>query len=241
MLSRVAFLEQLQELGLRPGMTVMVHAGLRELGPVEGRAAGIISAILEALGPEGTMVMVLGADPDEPFDALHTEVDIEDFGVLAETFRTYPGTRVSDHAASRYAAHGPKAAALIDDPPLHHYHGPNSTLQRLVNDGASILRFGADEDTITLTHYAEYLAEIDGKRSVRVRYERADTGEQWLDSLDDNWGVKHWEGGDYFEQIYFDYLDAARARVGPLGACQAELIDAGDFLAFAKAWMELNL
>jgi len=43
---------------------VMVHASLRALGPVEGGAVGVIDAVLESVGPLGTMVMTLGARDD---------------------------------------------------------------------------------------------------------------------------------------------------------------------------------
>ena len=230
---------QLRDLGLRSGALVMVHASLRAVGPVEGRAGGLIDAILDVIGPDGTMVMALGADADEPFEAQRTEVDIEDMGVLAEVFRTHPGTRVSDHAASRWAASGPLAPALLRDPPLHDYHGPGSLLERFVARGGVVLRLGADVDTMTLTHLAEYRARVPDKRRVRIRYVRADVGEQWIESLDDTDGIV--EDGDYFEQILIDFIAAGRARRGAVGRCQAELLDGQEFLQFAVDWMEREL
>lgn len=227
---------QLHDLGVRPGDVLMVHASLRAVGPVANGAAGLLSALTAALGLEGTLTMMLGADPDDPFDAQQTPVDVEDMGWLAETFRTSEGVRVSDHAAARWAARGPLAGALIDSPPLHDYHGPQGTLQRLVDHGAKVLRLGADPDTLTLTHLAEYHARLPHKRRVRLRYVRADSGVQWIESLDDTDGIVDVAG--YFEGVLATFLAQRRAATGPVGQCTAELIDARGFIDFAVPWLE---
>ena len=233
--------KDLRNLGLAPGQVVMVHASLRKLGPSDLGARGVIEALLHSIGKHGTMLMVLGAVPDVPFDALHTPVDVKEMGVLAEVFRTFPGVKLNDHASDRFAAVGPHASHLIDDPPLHDYLGPDSPLDRLVECDGFVLRLGADMDTVTLTHLAEYKAKLPHKRRVRRRYERADIGEQWIESLDDNQGIVDWPCGDYFSQILIDFLASGAARVGQVGSCTAEFFKAAPFLAFATRWMEANL
>jgi aminoglycoside 3-N-acetyltransferase len=106
MLSIRELTRQLHSLGVRIGDVVMVHASLRAIGPVEGRALGLLDAVRGAIGPQGTLLMVLSALEGEPFDALRTPVDTADYGILAEVFRTFPGVQVSDHAADRFAALG---------------------------------------------------------------------------------------------------------------------------------------
>ena len=233
--------DALHELGVPAGKPLMVHAGLRKLGPVEGGADAVLDALEAVVGPAGTLLMALGADPDEPFDARDTEVDVEDMGILAEVFRQR--ATVNDHAAARFGARGPEAPALLEPIPLHDYHGPGSVLDRLVARGGSVLRLGADDDTITLTHLAEYLADVPNKRRVRLRYVRADIGEQWIESLDDTHGIVDGPDGidDYFPQIWIDYRDAGLARTGPVGDCTGELFDAADFLAWAVRWLETRL
>jgi aminoglycoside N3'-acetyltransferase len=177
---RSMLVKQLRSLGVTDGAVLMVHSSMRSVGPVEGGAEGMLSALLEAIHPGGTLLMVLSADEDEPFDALRTRVATEDMGILAEIFRTTPGVQVNDHAAARYGAFGPSAAALLRSTNLHDYHGPGSVLERLVSLGGFVLRLGANIDTVTLTHYAEYLAEIPAKRRVRLRYVRANSGSRAL-------------------------------------------------------------
>lgn len=240
--NRVADLAgQLRALGVTVGDVLMIHASMRRVGPVECGALGLIDALREAVGLPGTLLMVLSADESEPFDALRSPVDIEDMGVLAEVFRTYPGVSVNDHPADRFAAIGPEAGHLLEPTPLHDYHGAGSVLERLTALGGKVLRLGANPDTVTLTHYAEYLADVPDKVRVRRRYVRADIGEVWIESLDDSDGIATWDQGDYFPQVFLDYRASSAVRVGPVGRCEAELFDARSFVQFSVDWLNRHL
>lgn len=239
--SVATLVKQLETLGLRPGDVVMTHASMRQVGLLEHGAAGLIEAQRAVVGPEGTLLMILGADQSEPFDPLSTPVDIADMGVLAEVFRTFPGVCVSDHPADRFGAIGGRAAELLEPMPLHDYHGPGSPLERFTRLGGRVLRLGANPDTVTLTHYAEYLADVPEKIRVRRKYLRTDAGEVWIESLDDNDGIAQWPHGDYFSQIFLDYKASGRLAKSVVGRCCGELFDAQDFVSFAVQWMNREL
>ncbi|PCI77595.1 MAG: hypothetical protein COB20_07735 [SAR86 cluster bacterium] len=238
--TKETIIKQLEKLGLQNYSAVMVHTSMRKVGKLEGGANALIDALLQTLGPQGSLVMVLGANDDEPFDALTTEAD-EDMGVVPEMFREHSGVQVNDHAAARYAVHGPHAEFLLNPTQLHDYHGPGSVLDRLTELNGAVLRLGANTDTVTLTHLAEYLADVPDKRRVSLRYERADSGEQWINSLDDSDGIAEWSEGDYFPRILLDYLKTGIARIGLVGDSEAELFPATSFVEFAKEWIESNL
>jgi aminoglycoside N3'-acetyltransferase len=254
---------QLRALGLEQGALVMVHASLRRIGPVEGGAEGVIAAILEAVGSAGTMLMVLGAADDhawvnerpederaelladaKPFDALVTPA-APDVGTLAEVFRTYPGTLVSDHPEGRFAAHGRHATQLVADVPWDDYFGPRSPLERLVERDGMILRLGADRNTVTALHFAEYRCSVWPKRRVR-RHRLVATPEgpvvRPVECLDDELGIVDYPAGDdYFEDLLVDYLATGGAKEGTIGAAQAELLEAADLVAFGARWMDERL
>lgn len=240
MIRRKALDRDLVALGLRAGALVMVHSSLRRVGPVEGGADTLLDALLAVIGPAGTLVMVLGADDSEPFDAGRTPAE-EEMGILPEVFRLRPGTRVNDHAAARFGVHGPLADWLLTDIPLHDYHGPGSVIAKFTESGGDVLRLGANDDTITVTHWAEYLADIPHKRRVRIAYERADIGTQWIEGLDDSAGIVEWAHGDYFPQIWLDYRAAGYPAIGTVGNCLAELFPAVGFVEFARRWIETQL
>ncbi len=253
---------QLRVLGVRPGDLVMVHASLRRIGPVSGGADGVIDALDAAVGAGGTVLMVLGARDDlawvndrpeaerpallsdaVPFDDRTTPAD-PDMGVLAEVFRQRTGTLVSDHPEGRFGARGPLAAALVADVPWDDYYGPGSPLERLVQYGGKVLRLGADMDTLTVLHYAEYLAAVPDKRRVRRhRLVAAEGGAQLrvVECLDDNDGIVERPGEDYFITLLRAYLATGRASTGMVGQAGSELLDAADVVAFGAAWMGEHL
>jgi len=233
----------LRRLGVAAGDLVMVHASLRSLGPVEGGAEGLIDALGAAVGPEGTLLMTLGARDDAPFDCLVTAAD-PDMGALAEVFRQRVGTRVSDHPEGRFGASGPLADQLVHAVPWDDYYGPGSPLERLVEAGGRVLRLGADLDTLTVVHYAEYLVALPTKR--RVRRHPVLAGPQGreprvVECLDDEFGIVDHPGEDYFAVIMRSYLATGRASTGVVGRATSELIRAADVVCFAVAWMAEHL
>ncbi|MEW5853965.1 MAG: AAC(3) family N-acetyltransferase [Myxococcota bacterium] len=253
----------LQRLGVREGDTLMVHASLRALGPVEDRAAGVIRALDTALGPSGTFMMVMGAQNDwdwvnerpeeerpallanaEPFDALRTPAE-SDVSALAEVMRQTPGTRVSNHPEGRFGARGALAEHLLRDVPWNDYYGPGSPLERFMRADGKVLRLGADISTVTLLHYAEYLADVPSKRRVR-RYRRVlnehGTPEiRAVECLNDSEGIVAWDGEDYFGIILTEYLATGRAAQGVVGNARSELINGADLVAFGTQWMNKHL
>lgn len=236
----------------------MVHASLRRIGPVEGGTAGVIAALDEVVGPEGGVMMVLGADNDwdwvnerpevervalladaEPFDPLTTPAE-EDVGYLAEAFRTHAGTTVSDNPEGRFAARGALAGALLRDPPWDDYYGPGSPLEHLCELDGAVLRLGANPDTVTLLHYAEYLVPLAEKRRVtRHRRVLGPDGPRvrTVSCLNDSDGIVAWEGEDYFKLILEAYLAEGRGGRGPVGGAPSEFLDARDLVAFGVDWM----
>jgi aminoglycoside N3'-acetyltransferase len=257
--------QDLRALGVRPGDRLMVHASLRWIGPVVGRAAGIVAAIDAALGPQGTWLMVYGAQdahawvnerPEheragllvdaEPFDALSTPV-LPEVGVLAEVMRTTPGTVVNDNPEGRFGARGALAHAWLDEHPWDDYYGPGSALDRLVASGGQVLRMGADPDTVTVLHHAEYLADVpDTRRVRRHRLVATPDGPRIVvvECLDDEDGIvpdDRQPTEDYFAVILREFLASHPHATGRVGGAEAELLDAGALVRFGAAWMTEHL
>lgn len=258
----------LDALGVRAGDLLMVHASLRKLGfsradPGAGGADPVLDALDAAVGPDGTLLMVLGSEyemdwvnehPPEARAALLTGSRALDHrnapamgevGWLGEAFRRRPGTLLSANPSGRFGARGARAAELLADQPWNDYYGPGSPLDKLCAWGGRILRLGANDDTVTALHYAEYLADIPDKERVRWDYIVTGAGGEpehvWIDCLDDSHGIARWEGEDYFKMILKAYLAIGRHRQGLVGKARSELIDAADLVRFGARWMEANL
>jgi aminoglycoside N3'-acetyltransferase len=256
---------QVAALGVHRGDLLMVHASLRRLGPVESGARGVVEALDEVVGPDGTLLMILGAEnPHEwvnthpeseraglladapPFDT-STTAALKDVGVLAEVMRTMPDTLVNDHPEGRFASRGRLAHELLDGLPWNDYYGPGSALDRFACAGGRVLRLGADPDTVSVLHFAEYCADVPG--TLRVRRHRKVHGPSGpevavVECLDDEDGIVPAErqpSEDYFAIILREFLATGAAIVGTVGAARAELIDAAGLVEFGARWMTANL
>ena len=254
---------QLVALGVRAGDVVMLHASLRKLGlarsqGVQAGAEQLFDALEAAVGPSGTLLMVLGTEypldtvnlkpvaeraallaGSPPFDFLGAPV-LPEVGWVAEAFRRRPGTLVSNNPSGRFGARGARAEELLRDQPWNDYYGPGSPLERLCRAGGRILRLGADLETVTALHYAEYLAKLPVKRRTRWDYVLAQ-GHVFVECLDDMNGIVDWDGDDYFALITRAYLALGRHREGQVGQVRAELIEATDLVDFGARWMEQHL
>lgn len=245
----------LRGLGVAAGQTVMVHSSMNAVGNVMGGPNTVMQALLEAVSPEGTIMMYLGWEdipdfvpelPDAqrqliyahhpPFDPL-TARAVRDYGILVEVLRTWPGSQRSLNPEASMGAVGNKAAWLVQDHPLNFGYGVGSPLAKLVESGGQVLMLGAPLDTITLLHYAENSARFSPKRTVHYSCPIMRDGETvWVEVDDYDTGETH---ADYeFEQIARDYLASGKGRMAVVGSAPSYLFDAPDLVAFAVAWLE---
>jgi len=254
--------DDLRRLGVGDGDTLMVHASLRAIGPVVRGADGVLDAIESAVGPDGTVLMLLvpliehdwvNERPNDEREALLADVvpydpaaapAVSDVSYLAEVFRRRRGTRVTAHPSGRFGARGRRADELLRGQRWDDYYGPGSPLEQLCDVGGNVLRLGADPATTTVLHYAEYLADVPDKRRVRRHYRvlgAKGPEVRAVESLDNETGIADWRGEDYFAVILKAYVAAGRARLGNVGRAASALIDAGDIVAFGTRWMNRNL
>nr|WP_267298678.1 AAC(3) family N-acetyltransferase [Neokomagataea thailandica] len=168
--------QDLTNIGLKAGMTLMVHTALSRIGWGCGGAQTLIAALLDAIGPNGNLVMSAQSpqlsDPQHwsdppvpetwwetirqnhpPFDACQTPTSR--CGVVPEAFRLWPGTRRSSHPLVSLCAKGPAAEMLLADQPLHDPLGEASPLAKLEKLNALILMIGCGWETCTALHLAE--------------------------------------------------------------------------------------
>ena len=152
----------LLDLGVRPGAVLLVHSSLRSLGPLAGGPEAVISGLLEALGPRGTLLLpalsYVSVGPHQPiFDQLHSPSCI---GALPEYFRTRPASLRSLHPTHSVCGTGALAAELLaghelDSSPV----GPHSPFARLPGLQGQLLFLGCGMRPNTSMHGVEELAE----------------------------------------------------------------------------------
>jgi aminoglycoside 3-N-acetyltransferase len=155
-LTREQISEGLRRLGLRAGDVVMVHSSLSSLGRVGGGAAAVVSALLDVLGPAGTLVAPTFGTP-MPFDV---KTSPSGLGAITEAVRCWPGAVRSLHPTHSVAAIGARAQELTRD----HIASPTAAGRdtpygRLIEMGGKILLVGVDNDRSTTMHTLEEYVE----------------------------------------------------------------------------------
>lgn len=144
-------------LGLESGSRVVVHSSLNSLGHVVGGADTVVDALLDAVGPEGTVAVPTFTRYDEPYNP---DESPSTTGAVTEALRRRDEAVRSLHPTKSIAAIGPDAEALVADHEPLNSLGPGSPLHRLLERDGRILLLGVDHTTNSALHVAERLAGV---------------------------------------------------------------------------------
>jgi len=153
----------LTDVGLSLGDIVLVHSSLSAFGHVAGGADTVIDALLETVGPEGTVVVptfTWGPFHDAEkvvLDLLNTSVKAE-VGIIPETFRRRPEAKRSTHICHSVAAIGPHTDRVMGEGISS--FGAGSTFHRLYQLDAWCLFLGATFRACTELHAVEEYMQV---------------------------------------------------------------------------------
>jgi aminoglycoside 3-N-acetyltransferase len=253
-LSAAALAAELHRCGVREGQTVLVHLAMSKLGFVIGGAEAVLLALLAAVGPHGTLMMVAHSnDNTDPADWRHPPVpeawwqSIRDhtpaydplrtpsrgLGVVPELFRTWPRVLRSSHPAFSHAACGPQAAYLVAEHDLTEDCGDRSPVGKLYALDGHVLLLGVGHGNNTSLHLAETRAAFPGKRCIPGGSAMLVDGvRQWVPyqslELDD---------GD-FPAIGAAFEAAHGLAVQHINAAEVRFFRQRPLVDFAVGWME---
>lgn len=249
-------LSAFRDLGIQQGQSLIVHTSLSRIGYVIGGAQVIIEALLEAVGPEGTVMMPtqswknldpeIGVHPEVPeeywplireswpaYDKAVTPTNT--MGAVAEMFRQWPGAIRSDHPARSFTAWGKYARFLTADHDLSDIFGDGSPLGKMYELDGSVLLIGVGYDKNTSLHLADARAEYPGKRD-SIEHSAVMEG-----------GRRVWKA---YETLYVDgedladigaaFEDAHPVRITRLGGADLRLMPQRELVDFAVGWIERN-
>jgi aminoglycoside 3-N-acetyltransferase len=162
LVTRAMIAAGLARLGLRSGDVLFYHSSLSRFGHVEGGPDAVIDAMLDVLGPSGTLVapgftFSLKNKPNPVVDMLHSPSEV---GVISDALRRRPGVRRSRHLTHSVCAIGlpPRAAELTAEHSVTPC-GAASPFAKLLAWDARIAFFGCDQNANTCLHAVE--EEID--------------------------------------------------------------------------------
>ncbi len=178
--TRRGIVADLCALGVERGDTLLVHASLGAIGWVAGGARTVVSALREAVGGTGNIVVATSTESNsrtsrvhrsklvrmdpaqaraylESLPAFDPAVTPGETGAIAEAVRTRDGAVRSAHPQSSFAAVGPDAEYLMADHVLYCHLGEDSPLGKLCKlDTARVLLLGVGYQACSALHLAEY-------------------------------------------------------------------------------------
>ncbi len=206
-------------LGVRSGMVLMVHSSLPAFGEVEGGPETVIDALLEAVGPEGTLALPAFAYVGV-FDAAETPTTM---GAIAEGFRKRPGVTRSLHPTHSISVLGPRADFLtadhLADPSAIGTGSPWGKLASIPE--GHVLLLGVDQDRNTLLHHAEELVAAPYLQTIRAEYRDPVNGTVVVKQL-----CRF--PGPHRDFLGLDrlFLDGGAMRVGKIGSAVCRMMNA---------------
>jgi aminoglycoside 3-N-acetyltransferase len=253
-------LRDLQALGVEPGMTVMVHSSIKAVaggGYIVGGLPSVIHALMEAVTPDGTLVMPThtthNTDPagwshppvpaswvetirvEMPaFDPLRTPSQT---GRLTELFRTYPGVLRSRHPIGSCAAWGRHAAQIISGDPCLTDLGPEGPIGQVYALDGWVLTLGTRHHNNTSLHLAEHFATWEGKTPDITPSAMMLDGKRVLYTI-----RTESINSDDFDELgaAFEVAHPEGWRAGPVGAAYTRLLQQRPMVDFAVGWMSAN-
>ena len=160
-------IKTLTDLNIEKGDVLIVHSSFKSMGYVDGGAETVISAFLDVIGAEGTLVFptLVQQDFANAYKTWHMDKP-SDVGYLTEYFRKREGSLRSDQATHSVAACGKYAAYLTETHGHTHKRFGNmgdtpfsadSPWQKMYQMDAKTVLLGVDERKITFRHLAEYM------------------------------------------------------------------------------------
>ena len=157
--------EGLTSVGLNQGNVILVHSSLSSFGYVKGGAGAVIDALLETVGPVGTVVVpTFTGNPTDMeigveavFDVANSTVD-KTIGIIPEFFRRRRNAMRSLHICHSVAAIGPQAEYLMGEG-ISAY-GIGSSFARLHELDSWNLFLGCSFNSCTALHMPEEHLEV---------------------------------------------------------------------------------
>ncbi len=248
-ITRQRLRRDLERLGLAAGDVVCVHSAYGKVGYVVGGPRTVLDALLETVGPQGTVMMpTFTGDLSDPADwkypAIPPEMIAEvresmpgfnarlsparQMGVLAELLRHLPGAVRSPHPQSSFTAVGPLAAELCGRHPLDFRFGPQSPLGALVRNAGRVLMLGSPWNAASVFYLAD--CEMPDRCECRLASPvETDAGVTWSDYQD----LVYRQRG---HEAIVHLIERGMASRGAVGLADSVIFDAGAGVRETLRW-----
>lgn len=172
-----SLLNDFKNMGIKKGMTLIVHSSLSSIGWICGGPIAVIAALIEAVGDSGNIVMPSHSgdysepsywcDPEVPkkwhqvirdeMPAFNPKITpCRSMGIIAQTFVNYEGVIRSYHPQVSFSAYGKDKEFITNNHSLEYGLSENSPIARLYDLDANVLLLGVSYENNTSFHLSEY-------------------------------------------------------------------------------------
>ena len=238
-------LRDLENLGVRRGGLLFVHSSLSAIGRVHGGADAVADALLEALGPDGTLVVPTftyadphdfpdSIDPAWIFDPVSTRSGM---GAITNAVRMRSGSLRSVHLWHSVAAVGPLAQTVVtaDGKAWVSAWDETSPMAWVFDNGGIILLLGVPYQNLTAVHIWEVEFGV-AYRETRFVTRRTPLADGTLVPLASRVHARSdWHPGSDFNRMGERMEAAGLVAVGHVGNAVARLFTAADAHEMARA------
>ena len=252
--TRDSLLSDIRQLGLEAGDCVIVHSSLSSLGYVEGGAATVVGALMDAVTLDGAIVMpTQTAQFQYPTHRIPPVTDISQFkrlmaetpvfdpastpttqmGAIPEHFRTQPGVVRSAHPLYSFAAWSRDSAAIAGTQRMEMSMGEGSALDHLYRRDGKALLMGVGFIRYTMFHHAEYGVDVTPTNQPLVPIPNvAGDANDWRPTREicfiDN---------DTITRLGESFAAENSVSIGSVGNAEARLFSARDAIDYGVEWL----
>ncbi len=247
--------DDLASIGVKRGMTLLVHSSLSSIGWVVGGPPTMVRSLLNVVGSNGTLAMPAATPyctdpstwpgptvPGEWLEEVRDNLPVFDpqttptsMGAIPETFRTWPGTLRSNHPSDSVCARGVNAPAIVREHPLAFSEGIGGPWEKLHDLGTWILLIGVGFNRCTALHFAESLSKK--RRTKKHRFPIMKGGQRiWQEVqnvADDN--------STLFPIVGEEFISSYSVHQGLVGDAKTMLFPMRDLVECARKFFDENL
>ena len=165
MLKKRDIIDTFISIGVSPGDVLVLQSSFKGCGEVENGPEGVIDALMELLGPEGTLIMpsynFKSWTEEHYFDILETPSGM---GIITELFRRRKDVGRTNHPIHSMSVWG-KLKDELESLRYNSSFGPDSIFNRLLDYNALYCTIGLGSKMPFLPcHYSEVLANVPYRR-----------------------------------------------------------------------------